>query len=424
MRILELHSPYFRALWRRDHDVLCWGPHPECDVRQAAPAPALADVLAALPPAWTPDLIVFGDDCRLLGVTGLEDAPCPTAMISVDAHHNAGWHAPMAAAFDHVFVAQKDYIPAFETAGAARVHWFPCWAPDDCPPPLAAKRYPVAFVGTLDPRLNPERVALIEALRARLPLYAAEGDYRNVFPAARVVLNQTVRGDLNARVFEAMACGAFLVTERTENGLLDLFAEGQHLVTYPRGDVEAIVRLAARWIAADAERAAVAERGRAAVHAAHLEHHRAAELLARVAGDRTRAADAVRRAGAGRAYCQLAYYARRLGHHFPDDVYPALRQRYLAAADRLAAGAGLAETDRRAVLGLVALERGHTPEGLDHLAWVAEHGGRVEDHVVRIEALVRLGDLVAARRAAETLRAAHPEYGAGDAMVAGLGLLG
>jgi hypothetical protein len=424
MRILELHSPYFRALWRREHDVLCWGAHPECDVRQAVPAPALADVLAALPPGWTPDLIVFGDDCRLLGVTGLEDAPCPTAMISVDAHHNAGWHAPMAAAFDHVFVAQKDYIPAFETDGAARVHWFPCWAPDDCPPPAAAKRYEVAFVGTLDPRLNAERVALIDALRPRLPLHAAEGDYRHVFPAARVVLNQTVRGDLNARVFEAMACGAFLLTERTGNGLLDLFAEGEHLVTYPRGDVEAIVRLATRWAAADAERAAVAERGRAAVRAAHLECHRAAELLRRVAADRTRAADAVRRAGAARAYCQLAYYARRLDEHFPADVYPALRQRYLAAADRLAADPHLGETDRRAVLGLVALERGRTPEALDHLGWAAEHGGRVEDHVVRIEALLRLGDLGAARRAAETLRAAHPAYAAGDAVVAGLALLG
>lgn len=424
MRILELHSPYFRALWRREHDVLCWGPHPECDVRQTAPAPALAEVLATLPAGWTPDLIVFGDDCRLLGVTGLEDAPCPTAMISVDAHHNAGWHAPMAAAFDHVFVAQKDYLPAFFASGAPRVHWFPCWAPDGCPPPAAAKRYEVAFVGTLDARLNPERVALIEALRSRLPLHAVEGDYRDVFPVARVVLNQTVRGDLNARVFEAMACGAFLMTERTGNGLLDLFADGEQLVTYPRGDVEAIVRLAARWVAADRARAAIAERGRAAVQAAHLEHHRAAELLARVAADRTGTADEIRHAGAARAYCQLAYYARRLGQHFLDDVYPVLRQRYLAAAGRLAAAPGLAETDRRAVLGLVALERGRTPEALDHLGWVAEHGGRVEDHVVRIEALVRLGDLVAARRAAELLRASYPAYEAGDAMVAGLGLLG
>jgi hypothetical protein len=223
------------------------------------------------------------------------------------------------------------------------------------------------------------------------------------------------------------------VTERTENGLLDLFGDGEHLVTYPRGDVDAIVRLAARWFAADAKRDAVAEHGRAAVRSAHLAHHRAADFLRRVGWsgprglrgdpDPARAADAVRHAGAARAYAQLAYYARRLGQHFPDDVYPALRQRYLAAADRLATGPDLDEADRRAVLGLVALERGRTPEALGHLAWVAEHGGRVEDHVVRIEALVRLGDLIAAQRAAETLRATHPEYQAGEAMVAGLGLL-
>ena len=97
-----------------------------------------------------------------------------------------------------------------------------------------AKRYDVSFVGSLDARLHPDRVALLDALRGRLPLHVAEGPYADVFTHSRIVLNQTVRGDLNARVFEALACGALLLTERTGNGLLDLFADGEELVTYAR----------------------------------------------------------------------------------------------------------------------------------------------------------------------------------------------
>src|SRR5882762_3811578 len=64
MRILELHSPYFRALWRRaGHEVLAWGPHPECDFQTTAAALPLGDLLRALPAGWSPDLIVLGDDC-------------------------------------------------------------------------------------------------------------------------------------------------------------------------------------------------------------------------------------------------------------------------------------------------------------------------------------------------------------------------
>ena len=70
MRILELHA-----------------------LRATEAVVTLDEVLARLPASWTPDLIVFGDDSRGLLVLGLEDAPCPTVMLSVDTHHHAWWHA-------------------------------------------------------------------------------------------------------------------------------------------------------------------------------------------------------------------------------------------------------------------------------------------------------------------------------------------
>jgi hypothetical protein len=414
MRILELHAPYFAPRWRREHDVVTWGTRAHCDLRSREPVVRLSEILALLPAGFEPDVILLGDDSNPLFVLGLEDAPCPVAMLSVDAHHHAAWHAPLASALDAVFVAQRDYLPAFWDAGAADAQWLPLWAPDDLPPPAADQAHAVAFVGSLDVRLHPERVAFLDAVRPRLPLVTAEGPYADVFTRSRIVLNQTVRGDLNARVFEAMACGALLLTERTGNGLLDLFEDGAELVTYPRGDVDAAVAAAERYLADEAARAAIAERGRARVHAAHLESHRAAEVLARLAAPPVARQAAARHAGVARAYCVLAHFAQRVRDLLPvPALADRLRAAYLAEAAALARGRTLAEPDRSAVLGALALERGETARALGHLAFAADHGGRPEDHLARIEALVRLGDVRRARDAVAALASAHPTYDLG-----------
>src|SRR5262249_2775465 len=80
----------------------------------------------------------------------------------------------------------------------------------------------------------------------------------------------------------------------------------------------------------------------------------------------------------------------------------------------------VAETDRRAVLGVVALERGDAVRAVDHLGWAAANGGRPEDHLAHIDALLRAGHPTRARGAAEALRAAHPSYALGDLVLAPL----
>jgi hypothetical protein len=121
----------------------------------------------------------------------------------------------------------------------------------------------------------------------------------------------------------------------------------------------------------------------------------------------------------------LAHYAWQLGELMPRSPrFPALRAAYLEAATAVACGPRLVEPDRSAVLGLVALERGDTARALAHLGWAAEHGGRLEDHVAHIEALVRAGELTRARDAAGALTAAHPTYDLGEQWQAALGGLG
>jgi hypothetical protein len=422
MRILELHAPYFREQWRREHEVIAWGPHAHCDIVATHPWTTLGDILGALPQGWEPDLILLGDDSHPLRVLGLEEAPCPTAMLSVDTHHHAAWHAPLSTAFDATFVSQRDHLPAFRAAGVTTARWLPLWAPDDLPKPAARKVHELAFVGSLDPRFHPERVAFLEAVRARAPLHVAEGDYRPVFSRSRIVLNQTVKGDLNGRVFEAMACGALLLTERTTNGLLDLFTEGTDLVTYPRADVEAVVATAGRLLTTERERRRIAAAGCALVRMHHRASHRAATILGHVEGARTRLSAAARHAGVARAYCVLADWVQRYAEAAPESATQSaiLRDAYLREAGRLALGAAVGEPDRSAILGLIALERGELKRAQAQLAWVVEHGGGVSERLAYIDALVRGGALGPAREAAEALCAHHPQHPEGEAVLAAL----
>jgi hypothetical protein len=414
MRILTLHAPLFHPAWRREHEVIGWGLDAWCAVQPATPTADLRAVLAALP--WEPELIVWGDDHRLLRVLGLEEAPCPTVMVSRGA---APWHAPLAAAFDVACAAQSGDVAAFRDAGAADVRWLPPWAPDDLPPPEDGKSHAVAFVGSLDPRLHPSRGPFLDALRARLPLVVREGPWVEVYRRALIVVAQSERGELGSRPFEAMACGALVLAEQADNGLADLFTHGEDLVLYPRGSVEAAGELASRLLAAEPVRRRIAERGREKVRAAHLESHRARAVLL-AGGSASRLPADRRRAGLARAYCGLAQHAKRLAVALAKQrVYAALAEAYLDAAARCVEPLG-AEGERRAVLGAIALERGSLADAAEHLGWAAAHGGRLEDHLLRIEALARAGDAVRARGAAEALCAAFPAYAMGRVIVEGL----
>lgn len=417
MRILELHAPYFRAHLRRDHEVLAWGPHPHCDVVATRLVTPLADVLAALPAGWRPDVILIGDDSKPLAVRGLEDAPCPVVLLSVDAHHHAHWHSVLAGACALAFVAQSDYLPAFAAAGGT-ARWLPLWAPDALPAPAAVARHDVAFIGSLDPRFHPARVRLLEAVRRRLPVHVATGAWADVFAASRIVLNQTVGGDLNARVFEAMGCGAMLLTEHTTNGLLTLFADGEDLVTYPRGDADAFVEVARRWLADEPARARVAARGRERVLAEHCERHRAAAVADTLRALPPMPARAQRHAAVARAHCLLASWAREFGDADPSARAAALQAHaaHLEAAGALALGDVIPEPARSAVVGLVALETGDLRRAQAQLGWVVRNGGGVDDHLALIAAHLRADAPARALDEATALCALHPEFEGGPAV--------
>ena len=289
MKILLLNQDWFAKEFRdAGHEVVSYGMASHLDVMQEHLMVKLDEVLSALPLGFTPDLIVAHDNSSPFSICGLDSSPIPSLFYSVDAHHHACWHKYVAHMFDATFIAHRDYASPFREVGIEPV-WFPLWASRSVQP-CPAKEHGAVFVGTLDPELNPDRVAFFEALRKKVPVLCCTGAWWDIFPKSEIVINQTVKGDLNFRVFEAMMSGAMLLTERTENGLLELFQDGQHLVTYAKGDVDEAAERVHYYLNHPDECRQIAAQGRNEIMSRHQAVHRAEVMLGAVQGLERRSA--------------------------------------------------------------------------------------------------------------------------------------
>lgn len=234
-----------------------------------------------------PDVVVYSDISGPPPLAGIERFPCLTVFYCVDSHIH-GWYPDYARAFDLCAVSLRDHLPLFASRlGPDRVLWLP-----PCPrmrdrPSAAPKVHDLMFVGKVDPEVTPGRHAFLAEVKKRVPgLRVTRGNYRELFPTARLVLNVAERGDLNFRVFEALACGACLLTPRVGHGQDELFTNGAHLFTYPPMDPEAVAVLVRELLSDEARRDRVAAAGAALVQARHRPEHRAAELVAFLADHR------------------------------------------------------------------------------------------------------------------------------------------
>jgi len=279
MRILLLNQNFFKEEFRYlGHDVLSVGllTNQKADLVLAQQVVQLDELLDMLPPGFEPDIIVWLDDSAPIRLLGFEDCDIPCVFYSIDSHHHHLVHSHAAGMFDHVLVAQKDFLINFNVHDTP-VTWLPLWA-SEYMNLSADKKYGAVFVGTLDLSLNPARVRFFDRLKHLVPIEVMTGHFPSIFPHAEIVVNQTVSGDLNFRVFESMMSGALLLTEKTGNGLFDLFEDNIHFVTYtPDNATEAAAKISS-LLSDPLKMRAIAAKGREEIMQAHLAIHRAKEL--------------------------------------------------------------------------------------------------------------------------------------------------
>lgn len=281
MRILCLGGSYFVAPLRElGHQVLHIHHSGGADLVLTRPSnwKFFADWLAGKD--FEPEFLLYSDDGNLPLLLEPEKCPCPSAYYSIDTYCNP-WHISYSHGFDSALVAQKDFVCMFsqESLDAA---WLPLFCLCvDAARPFAERDLPVAFVGTLGHRNNPEREPFLRSFRRQHPLVMLQGDYAPIFRRSRIVLNQTAFSEVNFRCFEAIACGAALLMEKCGNGLEDLFRPGVDILPpYQRGNARHAAAIAAEWLQKPEELAELAGSGQELVRRAHTSMARARTILA------------------------------------------------------------------------------------------------------------------------------------------------
>ncbi|MCO6430274.1 MAG: glycosyltransferase family 1 protein [Deltaproteobacteria bacterium] len=279
MNILLLNQDWFAEEWRAaGHNVLTCGLKPDLDVTLHAPYLHIDNIINDLPSGFRPDRLVVYDNSSPLLFSGIDELKIPCFFYSVDTHHHWQLHRHLYQVFDGMAVAQSDYLPLFKDWGQDPT-WLPLWASRYVEPSYSEKRHGAVFVGNIDPELNPERKTFFDELTRQCEVLCTRGAYWEIFPFSEIVVNQTVKGDLNFRVFEAMMCGGMLLTEKSDNGLFQLFKDGLHLVSYKKNDVKQAAEIINYYLAHPEEARAIAKAGREEIVRHHLPQHRAETLL-------------------------------------------------------------------------------------------------------------------------------------------------
>lgn len=236
-----------------------------------------------MPSGWVPDLVVaISDFGRPLNPV-LNNLDCPKAFLSIDT-----WQCPVdyldAARYDFVFAAQREFVPRLRATGSRHVHWLPLGCNPSLHRPMPVEQScDIAFVGSIAAGIHDERIRLLDALSRRFTVQAQKNVHGDAMCralcAGRLVFNHCAVFDLNMRVFEALAMGQPLLTNRdaARNGLLDLFEDGAHLLVYD--DAESLIAIADRYLRDEAARLAVGEAGRREVLAKHTYRHRVQEIF-------------------------------------------------------------------------------------------------------------------------------------------------
>lgn len=188
--------------------------------------------------------------------------PKPNIYITSDTHLGYDYRLSRAREFDWVFCNQMRAVEEFIRDGipAERCLWLPHAAePTAYPKRDMIKKYDVGFIGNVG---DWNRVNFLDRMFKEFPNFfygkrlfeeAAE-----IFSQSKIVLNISIKDDINMRVFEALSTGSFLLTNELPT-LHHLFKDGVHLVTYK--DLDDAVEKAKYYLEHDAEREKIAEAG-------------------------------------------------------------------------------------------------------------------------------------------------------------------
>jgi spore maturation protein CgeB len=246
----------------------------------------------------SPETIQKFKDRGVLSILWTIDAPSDFQLI-IDA-------APL---YDHIFCQGTEAVELLDQAGIVGARWLPmacdpsCHHPVTCPPSDKA-RYgsDLVFVGSyyagrasLFEKITKFDLAIWgpgwDSLDRNSPLrrcirgaHTTPEEWLKIYSASKIVLAAHYHDPQNSfpvyqaspRIFEALACGAFVICDR-QRDVFSLFKEEDHLVSFY--DSNDLIDKVTYYLEHAEERTAMATRGRAECLAKHTYVHRIQALL-------------------------------------------------------------------------------------------------------------------------------------------------
>jgi hypothetical protein len=207
----------------------------------------------------------------------------PSVYVPSDTHLGYDYRLMKAREFDHVFCNQLRAVEEFYRDGV-KAQWLPHAVEPQAYPnaPVSIKKYDIGFVGFLT---FTKRVEMLDRMFREFPNFwygqRLFEECAEIYRKSRIVFNTAAVDDLNMRLWEATATGAFLLTEWVPT-LDHVFEDGKHLVSYRTMD-EAIEK-AHYYLAHEDEREAIAKAGMEHTLSCGTYKHRIEEMLRVVSG--------------------------------------------------------------------------------------------------------------------------------------------
>lgn len=206
--------------------------------------------------------------------------PSPNVYVCSDAHLGYDYRLDLARKFDWVFCNQLRACEEFIKEGLSpeRCIWLPhAVEPIAYPQKDMIKKYDVSFIGNVG---SWNRVDFLDRMFKEFPnfIYGKKlfEEAAEAFCSSKIVLNISIKDDINMRVFEALATKSLLLTNELPT-LPYLFKDGEHFVTYK--DNDDAVKKARYYLEHEDEAAKIAEAGYKEVMAKHTYTHRLKSVL-------------------------------------------------------------------------------------------------------------------------------------------------
>lgn len=198
----------------------------------------------------------------------------PVVWYGIDTHVATNHHINRSTKYDLAFIAQRKYISQFKNA---------TWLPLGCDLDThlgnkdVPKEHEVTFVGNYNNGAHNRRTQLLGSLQFNVKLNVKKNlwyrDITKEYENSYIIFNCSLAGDLNMRVFEALASGSMVLTDNVdENGGSEFFQDGIHLKYYK--NEKEMIEYAKYYLAHSNQRNIIAVAGQEEVLRNHTYTHR------------------------------------------------------------------------------------------------------------------------------------------------------